>query len=175
MASFASRTRGPGRPPAPVSRAPLEPEVLPRQPPGWIETVAWLMDRSIPIGRRWSIGLDAVVGLVPGVGDLLGALVSVLVIMAGIRARLPRAAIARMAVNTAIDALLGAVPFVGDLFDAAYKANTKNLEIFRQALAGSREPARDWGFLLLVLLALLAVLAIPVVGLVMLVRALSGA
>jgi hypothetical protein len=133
------------------------------------------MDRSIPIGSRFSVGLDAVVGLVPGVGDLLGALVSVLVIVAGIRARLPRAAIARMAVNTAIDALLGAVPFVGDLFDAAYKANTKNLEIFRQALAGSREPARDWGFLLLVLLALLAVLAIPVVGLVMLVRALSGA
>jgi hypothetical protein len=130
------------------------------------------MDRSIPIGRRWSIGLDAVVGLVPGVGDLLGALVSVLVVVAGIRARLPRAAIARMAVNTAIDALLGAIPIAGDLFDAAYKANTRNLEIFRRALAGRREPARDWGFVLLVLLALLAVLAIPVVGLVLLVRGL---
>jgi hypothetical protein len=130
------------------------------------------MDSSIPIGRRWAIGLDGLLGLVPGVGDLIGAAVSAVVLAAAVRSGIPRAALARMAVNVALDALLGAIPVAGDVFDFAHKANTKNLRIFREALAGAREPVRDWGFVVAVAVGLTALLLLPVLGLFLLIRAL---
>jgi len=78
-----------------VRRRVIEPEVVPRDAPDpWIEKLAWIMDRSIPIGR-WRIGLDGIIGLVPGLGDLIGALISALIVAAGVQARLPRSAISK--------------------------------------------------------------------------------
>jgi hypothetical protein len=128
------------------------------------------MDRSIPIGKRWAIGLDAIVGLVPGLGDLIGALVSAVVVAAGVRAGLPRAAIARMLVNVAIDAVVGAVPFLGDVFDAAWQSNVKNVRIYREALRGERSRTKDSLFVIGVILAVVAILAIPVVAIVLLIN-----
>jgi hypothetical protein len=146
----------------------LEPEVLPKDAPDpWIEKLAWLMDRSIPIGR-WQIGLDGIIGLVPGLGDLVGAIISGVIVVAGIRAGLPRSAIARMVANVGIEALVGIVPFLGDLFDMAFKANTRNVEIFREALRGRRDPRKDSLFVAGLILALAAVIAIPVVAVVLL-------
>jgi hypothetical protein len=84
---------------------PLEPEVLPRAPE-WVDRLAWLMDRSIPIGP-WKIGLDGIIGLVPGLGDFAGMIVSGLIVAAAVRARLPRSAIARMVANVALDGIVG--------------------------------------------------------------------
>jgi predicted ABC-type sugar transport system permease subunit len=67
--------------------------------------------------------LDGIVGLFPGVGDLVGTLVSALVIASATQAGLPRAAVARMMANVVVDTLLGSIPFLGDLFDFAFKAN----------------------------------------------------
>ena len=151
-------------------RQPLEPEVLPRGAPDpWIEKLAYVMDRSIPIGR-WRIGLDGIIGLIPGLGDLIGALISALIVAAGVQARLPRSAIARMVANVAIEAAVGVVPFLGDLFDMAWKANTKNVEIFRQALKGERSPKKDSLFVTGVVLAVIAILAIPVIAIVLLIN-----
>jgi uncharacterized protein DUF4112 len=149
---------------------PLEPEVVPRDAPDpWIEKLAYVMDRSIPIGR-WRIGLDGIIGLIPGLGDLIGALVSALIVAAGVQARLPRSAIARMVANIAIEAAVGVVPFLGDLFDMAWKANTKNVEIFRQALKGERSRTRDSMFVVGIVVAILAIVAIPVIAIVLLVN-----
>jgi Domain of unknown function (DUF4112) len=149
---------------------PLEPEVVPRDAPDpWIEKLAYVMDRSIPIGP-WRIGLDGIIGLIPGLGDLIGALVSALIVAAGIQARLPRSAIARMVANVAIEAAVGVVPFLGDLFDMAWKANTKNVEIFRQALKGERSRTRDSMFVVGIVVAILAIVAIPVIAIVLLVN-----
>lgn len=140
----------------------------------WIEHLAWLMDSSIGIGR-WSIGIDGLLGLVPGFGDLAGAVVSMAIVMRAVRAGVPRVAIARMVVNIAIDALLGAVPLAGDLFDFAYKANLKNFRIYHQSLeAGGRGTARYWGFFALLAAGLLAVLSVPVLVAVLLIRAFAG-
>ena len=144
---------------------PLEPEVLPRAPE-WVDKLAWLMDQSIPIGR-WRIGLD---GLVPGLGDFLGVLVSGLIVAAGVHARLPRSAIARMVANVAVDGVIGAVPFLGDIFDMTFKANTRNVEIYRQALRGGRSRSKDSLFVAAVVLAFAALLAIPILVLVLLLR-----
>jgi hypothetical protein len=150
---------------------PLEPEVLPPAPE-WVDKLAWLMDRSIPIGR-WKIGLDGIIGLVPGLGDFVGVIVSGLIVAAGVRARLPRSAIARMVANVAVDGILGAIPFLGDLFDMTFKANTRNVEIYRQALRGGRSRSKDSLFVAGVVLAFAALLAIPIVVLVLLLQRLT--
>ena len=114
-------------------------------------------------GTGWRFGLDAIVGLVPGVGDTLTTLVSFYVLAAGVRYRVPKVTLLRMAANVGVDYLLGAVPFLGDLFDFAWKSNQMNVELLRQRASVSPEEARagrasDWlfvGFLMLVLLALL--------------------
>ncbi|HEX9689465.1 MAG TPA: DUF4112 domain-containing protein [Thermoanaerobaculia bacterium] len=148
----------------------LEPEVLPPDAPDpWIEKLAWLMDQSIPVGR-WRIGLDGIIGLVPGLGDLIGAAISAVIVAAGVRAGLPRSAIARMVANVAIEAVVGVVPFLGDLFDMAWKANTRNVEIFREALKGKRSRARDSAFVAGLVLALAAILSIPIVAIVLLLQ-----
>jgi hypothetical protein len=147
---------------------PLEPEVLPRAPE-WVDRLAWLMDRSIPIGR-WKIGLDGIIGLVPGLGDFVGVLVSGLIVAAGVRARLPRSAIARMVANVAVDGVVGAIPFLGDLFDMTFKANTRNVEIYREALRGGRSRSRDSLFVAGVVLAFAGLLAIPILVLVLILR-----
>jgi len=155
----------------PRTRA-LEPEVLPRDVPDpWVEKLAWLMDSSIPIGR-WKIGLDGIIGLVPGLGDLVGAIISGLIVASGIRAGLPRSAIARMVANVAVEAVVGVVPFLGDLFDMAFKANTRNVEIYREALRGGRDRRKDSLFVVGVVLAFVALLAIPIVAIVLIVGAL---
>ena len=153
-----------------VSRRVIEPEVVPRDAPDpWVEKLAWIMDRSIPIGR-WRIGLDGIIGLVPGLGDLVGALISALIVAAGVQARLPRSAIARMVANVGIEAAVGIVPFLGDLFDMAFKANTRNVEIFRQALKGERSRKKDSLFVTGVVLAIVAIIAIPVIAIVLLLQ-----
>lgn len=163
--------------PPPGSAAPpeadrvLEPEVLPPES-RWVEKVAWLMDRAIPLGRKWSVGLDGILGLFPGVGDLAGILVGGFIIAQAIRAGLPRSAIARMVANVAIDGLVGAVPFLGDVFDIAFKANTRNVRIFREAVQGRSRPVRDSTFVVGVVVAFLLILAIPVMGIVLLLRSL---
>jgi hypothetical protein len=155
----------------PARPRPLEPEVLPRGAPDpWVEKLAWVMDRSIPLGGRWAIGLDAIIGLVPGLGDLVGALVSAVIVASAVRARLPRSAIARMVANVAIDAVVGAVPLVGDVFDAAWQANVKNVRIYREALREERSVTVDSLFVAGVILAFALLLAIPVVVLVLLLK-----
>ena len=150
-----------------TNRKPLEPEVLPPAP-AWVEKLAWLMDRSIPIGR-WKIGLDGIIGLVPGLGDLVGAIISGVIVAAGIRAGLPRSAIARMVANVGVEAIVGVVPFLGDVFDMAFKANTRNVQIYREALRGERDRKKDSLFVVGVVLVFAAIVAIPVIAVILMV------
>jgi hypothetical protein len=125
------------------------------------ELIAWLLDNSIPIpgtGRR--IGLDGIIGLVPGVGDLLSAGVSVLVVVRAAQFKLPRIVLVRMLANLALDLGIGAIPVVGDAFDLWFKASTRNLDLMRRYLAAPESSTRgQWLFFGWLLLATLAVVA----------------
>lgn len=136
-----------------------------------IEWLAWLMDESIRIGP-WSVGLDGFIGLIPVFGDMAGTTVSALIIARAMRSGIAKSAILRMVINVALDSLAGAVPFFGDIFDFAFKSNTYNLKIYREALRGEREPVRDWFFILFVALILLAIVVLPIVGLIYLTKVL---
>ena len=144
-----------------------------RETPYDLSWLAWLMDESIQIGP-WRIGLDALLGLIPGVGDIAGGAVSVLIIALAMESGIPRSAIMRMVINVGIDSLLGAVPFLGDIFDFAFKSNVRNVQIYREAIRGERRQARDWMFIMLVFALLIGMLALPILGLVYLVNMLWG-
>jgi hypothetical protein len=137
----------------------------------WMEKLSWLLDRSIPIGS-WRIGLDPLMGLIPGFGDAAGALISTFIIMQAHRAGVPRATVLRMVANVGIEAAVGAIPVVGDIFDAMWKANTRNMQLYRGARYGLRDSRADWGFLAVIALVLLALFSIPIIVFVLLVQAL---
>jgi len=136
-----------------------------------IERLAWLMDNSIPIGGGYRIGLDPIIGLIPALGDLIGALVSSMIVLQAHRAGIPRATLLRMVANVGIDAAVGTIPFIGDAMDFAFKANSKNLELYRKSRAGLGTPQRDKLFLVFLLLALGLIVALPIIGLFLLLRA----
>ena len=135
----------------------------------FLEWLAWLMDESIAIGS-WKFGLDGVVGLIPGVGDMAGAAVSAVIILGAARRGIARSAVIRMVINVATDAFVGFLPVVGDIFDFAYKSNMRNMQIYREAMTGERRAVRDWAFIGLVALVLFVILLLPLIGLLYLAR-----
>ena len=107
-----------------------------------LDTLATLMDSAIAVpGTRLRLGLDSVIGLVPGIGDLASALISSYIIWEARQLGVPRWKIARMAANVAFDTTIGAIPIVGDVLDVFYKSNRRNLKILRDHIereAGQR-------------------------------------
>ena len=136
-----------------------------------LRTLAWLLDRSIPIGR-WRIGLDPILGILPGAGDWIGAVLSLYVVYESARLGAPARLLARMGGNILLEALIGTVPILGDLFDFAWQANSRNfalIENYHTTADSTRLKPRSmtaiWAMLALVCFVVLAVVA----GLVLLV------
>lgn len=140
-----------------------------------LDLLARLLDDVFRIpGTRIRFGLDALLGLIPGLGDAITGLASLVILFAGWRRGLPRVAMARMLVNVALDVIVGAVPLLGEVFDIAWKANRRNVGILRRyAERKSDAPAqswRDWAFLVLLGAAALAILAVPLAVFIWLLR-----
>ena len=127
-----------------------------------IRALARFLDSSLSIpGTGWRFGFDAVVGLVPVVGDLIGGVLSGYIILQAARAEVPILTLAKMLVNLGVDVAVGAVPALGDLFDAAWKANMKNVALLESHLAVSAAPSAERrsvvGAMLLAFLALVLI------------------
>lgn len=99
-----------------------------------VDQLAWLLDNSIylPI-INYRVGLDALIGLIPGLGDAAGLIVSSFIVLQAIRLRAPRAILGRMVLNIVIEAVVGLIPVLGDFFDATFKANVRNVRLLRLA------------------------------------------
>lgn len=103
-----------------------------------------LMDRAFRVpGTNWRFGLDAVLGLFPGLGDVVGSFVGAYAIWIARQLGAPAAIQLRMAMNLAIDGLIGIVPLAGDLFDFAFKAHTRNQALLAQWLTTPRTTHRS--------------------------------
>lgn len=108
-----------------------------------VRQLAHLLDTSIRIpGTRWRVGLDAIIGLVPGIGDAAGGALSLYIVLKAARLGAGRATLARMLANVGIEVLVGAVPLLGDLFDAAWKANRRNVRLLESHLSDPGAVAR---------------------------------
>ncbi|BAZ09175.1 hypothetical protein NIES4071_09810 [Calothrix sp. NIES-4071] len=94
-----------------------------------------LMDTAFGIpGTKFRIGLDPIIGLIPGLGDLISTVISGYIIYLAMQFNLPQEMLTRMIVNVGLEFVVGSIPFVGDLFDAYFKSNIRNLEILEQHL-----------------------------------------
>lgn len=125
-----------------------------------LERLSWMMDDLIKIpGLNWRLGLDALVGLIPGFGDAATSLVSFYILASAVRYRVPKITLLRMGMNLGIDYLVGSLPFVGDLFDAWWKSNQRNVALLSERATVSAAEARegklsDWLFVGLIMVAL---------------------
>lgn len=136
-----------------------------------VEAVARWFDYAFELPGGIRYGLAGLIGLIPGIGDLFDALISLYIVFRAVQLRLPRVAIARMLLNIGLEAGIGVVPLLGDAFVIGFKANRRNYHLLkRHLLDGSRQKRRDWGFLALTVLILLVCLAVPVVIVVMILQ-----
>jgi hypothetical protein len=113
-------------------------------------------------GTSIRFGLDPILGLIPGLGDLISPLFSIAVLWQSRDLGLPRVVQLRMLLNVAIDALVGSIPLVGDLFDFAWKANDMNLVLLERYAYEERPAAPgDWLFVAVVMLLMLVTAIVP--------------
>jgi hypothetical protein len=109
-----------------------------------VRQLAWLLDSAIPIpGTRFRIGIEALIGLFPFIGDLIGVLLSSIILSEAAKLGAPRSVLLRMASNVGIEGLVGIVPLVGDVFDAAFKANQRNVRLLEAWVDSPKRTARS--------------------------------
>ena len=124
-----------------------------------------LLDEAFRIpGTGIRFGIDGIIGLVPGLGDVLAGLLSLIIPIAAWMRGVPYVTLVRMAVNLGIGVLVGSIPVLGDIFDVVWKANRRNYRLMQLHLREPRRHSwRDWAFLLVLFLVLGLVFAIPVI------------
>src|SRR5215470_9401197 len=154
----------------------IEPEILPpRRVPvkgltdEQLDHLAGVLDDIFQIpGTKIRFGLDPIVGLVPGLGDLISGLLSFLIVFAAWQRGLPRVTILRMVANIGIDTVAGTIPIVGDLFDMMWKSNRMNYNLLARYRGGTHKHLirRDWLFFLVLLLCAAALIVLPIVVIV---------
>jgi hypothetical protein len=130
---------------------------------GTLQSLEVLLDEAFRIpGTGIRFGLDGIIGLVPGLGDVAAGLLSLIIPLAAWMRGVPYVALVRMAVNIGIGVLVGSIPVFGDIFDVFWKANRRNYRLMQLHLREPRRNSwRDWTFLLVLAAALGLVFAIP--------------
>ena len=133
-----------------------------------LENLSLYLDGLFRIpGTGWRFGLDAIIGLIPNVGDTLTSFASFYILLAGARYGVPKITLLRMAFNIGLDYVVGTIPFIGDAFDFVWKANKQNMDLIRTRAAGKdKGTTSDYlfvfgmiGFLVLLLIASIIVSA----------------
>ena len=129
-----------------------------------LDYVAALLDDMWRIpGTKVRFGLDAVIGWIPGIGDVMAGVASCVIVFASWRRGAAPVTLARMVANILLETTLGGIPVVGDAFHIFWKANRRNYRLLmREKSEPGVKTGRDWVFLALVLLGALAVVAIPI-------------
>jgi hypothetical protein len=145
-----------------------------------LERIAWLMDRALTIpGTKISVGLDALLGLLPVGGDVLTGFVQAGLVLVALRHyRVPKSVAARMMANVLLDIAVGSIPLVGDLFDVGFKANTRNVRLLEPyghpSTIEVRSRGTPWRYVVPIAAALLIALALVLIGFITVVRWLFG-
>jgi hypothetical protein len=142
-----------------------------------LRSLAWLLDSAIQLpGTRFRFGLDAIVGLIPGLGDVIGVLLSSYIVREAARAGAPPSVLVRMAWNVLVEGVVGMVPLAGDVFDAAWKANQRNVALLEAHFGEPRRTRRSSRiFVALLVLGLIGLIALTSAATFFILRALIHA
>jgi hypothetical protein len=136
--------------------------------------IATLMDSAIYLpGTSIRIGLDPIIGLIPGFGDTLAGLLGTSLLFLGAQLGLPRIVLARMSLNLFINAAIGVIPGIGDLFSFWFKSNMKNLALIQRYTTVPRRVSTtgDWIFVIGTVLLMFVLFALVIIGTLWLIRA----
>jgi hypothetical protein len=152
-------------------RPPAQPEILsPRTKKGRgvfddenLDILSHLLDDFIKIpGTSIRFGLDGIVGLIPGIGDVIGGIASCVIVFAGWMRGVPYVVLTRMAANIVLEVIVGAIPLLGDAFDIAWRANRRNYALLTGSLYEPRKHTiQSWIFLIVLFAVLLTLMMIP--------------
>ncbi len=135
------------------------------------DILAKVLDASIRIpGTSWSIGLDPLLGLIPGIGDVIANLIGTVILGIATRLQVPRIVLTRMSLNLLINGTVGAIPIVGDLFSVWFRSHVRNASLLREA---ARKPDRethvDWFYVVGIIGGTVAILLLMIAFIIWLV------
>ena len=124
---------------------------------------AFLMDEAFTLpGTRIRVGIDALLGLIPGIGDVIGGVMSTWIVAGALRHRVPGRIIMRMIFNIAVDLLFGAVPVAGDVFDFLFEENVKNMRLLEKHRDRRRPPRSTAAIAFVAIMVLLLILLLSI-------------
>ena len=131
-----------------------------------LDDLAFYLDDLFRIpGVGWRFGLDAIIGLIPNVGDTITSFASFYILLAGVRYGVPKITLLRMAFNIGLDYLVGSIPVIGDAFDFVWKANKMNMNLIRTRAAGhGRGKTSDYIFVFGLIVLLIGILVGSIVA-----------
>lgn len=125
-----------------------------------LDTLSHYLDGLFRVpGVGWRFGIDALIGLIPNVGDIATSFISFYILIAGVRYGVPKITLIRMAFNIGLDYVVGAIPFIGDAFDFFWKSNKQNMDLIRERGAGrGKGTTGDWIFVIAIIFILIGIL-----------------
>jgi hypothetical protein len=141
-----------------------------------IRSLARVLDTAVRIpGTDIRFGLDSIIGLIPGLGDVSGAVLSGYIVLASARLGVPPSVVSRMILNVLVDTAIGTVPVIGDVFDVAWGANIRNADLLEKHAASPAATTRSSRAIIIgAVVALILLAAGAVTVSVLLVRALAS-
>lgn len=151
-----------------------------KSPDDSVEKLAWLLDEAFPIpGTKYRIGWDAIIGLIPGLGETVTLFAQAGVVLLAVgKYEVPLIVALRMIWNVLLDGMVGSIPFFGDIFDFFFKANTRNLKLLREVQSeqaiGKVSKRRHYVYFAVIALILAAVVAIVITAVVLVLRGIMG-
>jgi uncharacterized protein DUF4112 len=141
-----------------------------------LRQLARLLDAAVRVpGTNIRFGLDAVLGLIPGAGDIAGGILSTFIIVQAAKLGAPRSVLARMVTNVAVDSIVGVVPILGDLFDVGWKSNLRNIALLERYVERPQATRAASRWAVIGAVATVAVIVVAMIAVVvMVVRWLAG-
>tara|TARA_B100000945_G_scaffold255346_1_gene212532 strand:- start:1050 stop:1499 length:450 start_codon:yes stop_codon:yes gene_type:complete len=114
-------------------------------------------------GTKYKIGLDPIIGAIPVIGDLIGALLSTYIMYSGIKMGVSRSIVAQMATNIALDFAIGWIPIIGDIFDIIWKANQRNVKLIEESIVVEEKESATANYMIIAGLVIVLIVTIFVI------------
>tara|TARA_B100001029_G_C14841701_1_gene328718 strand:+ start:56 stop:505 length:450 start_codon:yes stop_codon:yes gene_type:complete len=114
-------------------------------------------------GTKYKIGLDPIIGAIPVIGDLIGALLSTYIMYSGIKMGVSRSIVAQMATNIALDFAIGWIPIIGDIFDIIWKANQRNVKLIEESIVVEEKESATANYMIIAGLVIILIVTIFVI------------